>query len=65
VAGATDAWPGGFRAAANQTLADWEEISGEATRGHPEPSGGGRGGSAEVDHDEREGEERANAGGAF
>jgi hypothetical protein len=37
---ATDVWPEGFRAAATQALADWEEISGEATRIHPGPGGG-------------------------
>ncbi len=39
-----DAWPEGFRAAMAQALADWDRMSGGATRGRPTPptmTGGG------------------------
>jgi hypothetical protein len=41
----TDAWPNGFREAVTQALADWDEISGEATGDTTDPGRGSTGGS--------------------
>jgi hypothetical protein len=50
-----DAWPEGFRAAAQQALGEWDEMSGESTRKPPKkPEGGGWGGVKIVEIAEQE-----------